>query len=64
MPTTLLTWRKKQKKGSIMEPSTFKEIEASARESGATNPEAVAGAAYWKTAKKKYSAYLHRKYSK
>lgn len=50
----LLAWRKKQKRGAIMKPSTFKKIEAKARASGATNPEAVAGRAYWNTANLKF----------
>ena len=50
----LLKWRRKQKRGAIMEPSTFAAIEKKAAESGATNPKAVAGKAYWKTAKAKY----------
>jgi hypothetical protein len=50
----LKKWRRKQKKGAIMKPSTFAAIEAKAKASGATNPEAVAGKAYWNTAKAKY----------
>ena len=50
----LLKWRRKQKKGEIMKPSTFEEIKRKAAASGATNPEAVAGKAYWRTAKAKY----------
>ena len=50
----LRQWRAKQKPGAIMKPSTFKDIEASAKARGATDPEAVAGAAYWRTAKEKY----------
>ncbi len=51
----LLSWRKKQKRGAIMKPSTFKSIEKKAAASGASNPSAVAGAAYWKTAQAKFS---------
>jgi hypothetical protein len=47
-------WRNKQKRGGIMKPSTFAKIKAKAARSGATNPEAVAGAAYWRTAKAKF----------
>jgi len=43
----LLKWRKKQKRGAIMKPSTFKKI---AEKSGSK----VAGAAYWKAAEKKH----------
>ena len=52
----LKEWRNKQKEGAIMKPSTFKEIEAKAKASGASNPEKVAGAAYWKTADAKFKA--------
>jgi len=51
----LREWRNRQAPGAIMKPSTFKEIERSAARSGADDPEAVAGAAYWATAKAKYS---------
>ena len=50
----LLAWRSRQKRGAIMKPSTFKKIKRKAQASGATNPEAVAGKAYWRTAKAKY----------
>lgn len=50
----LLKWRSKQGEGKIMKPSTFKSIEKKAAKSGATDPKAVAGAAYWKTAEAKY----------
>jgi hypothetical protein len=43
----LLKWRRKQPRGKIMKPSTFKAIE---KKSGSK----VAGAAYWKQAEKKY----------
>jgi hypothetical protein len=43
----LLDWRKKQKRGAIMKPSTFKAIE---KKSGSK----VAGAAYWRAAEKKH----------
>jgi hypothetical protein len=51
----LLKWRKRQKRGKIMKPSTFKEIERKAAASGATNPSAIAGKAYWQTARKKFA---------
>lgn len=51
----LRAWRSHQKRGAIMKPSTFKSIEKSAAAHGASNPKAVAGAAYWKAAKKKYN---------
>ncbi len=50
----LLKWRKKQPEGSIMRPSTFKKIEKKAEKSGADDPKAVAGSAYWKTAEAKH----------
>lgn len=50
----LNAWRAKQKPGAIMKPSTFKKVEKKAAASGATSPEKVAGAAYWKTARAKY----------
>ena len=61
MPEGLLKWREKQKRGAIMEPSTFAEIKESAARGGATNPEAVAGAAYWRTAKAKYQSHHIKK---
>lgn len=63
----LLAWRSRQEPGAIMEPSTFEEIKQKAAAGGARSPEAVAGAAYWKTAKAKYkehhSAPVHDKFS-
>jgi len=53
MPKGLLRWRE-QKPGRVMRPSTFKKIERGAAAQGARNPRAVAGAAYWKTAREKY----------
>ena len=50
----LLEWRRKQKRGAIMKPSTFEKIKRKAAAAGYENPEAVAGAAYWRTAKAKY----------
>jgi len=50
----LLKWRRGQRPGAIMKPSTFKSIEKKAAQAGATDPEKVAGAAYWRTAKAKY----------
>jgi len=53
---SLLKWRKKQKRGAIMEPSTFQAIKQKAMgqgipEEGATK---VAGKAYWSSAHSKY----------
>jgi hypothetical protein len=50
----LRKWRSQQPRGAIMKPETFENIKEKARASGASRPEAVAGAAYWKTAKAKY----------
>ncbi len=49
-----LAWRSRQKPGAIMKPSTFESIKRSAAASGATNPEDVAGAAYWNTVEAKH----------
>lgn len=57
MPTGLLAWRRKQDPGAIMKPSTFAKIKRGAAAGGADDPEKVAGAAYWKTARKKYSGF-------
>jgi hypothetical protein len=50
----LRKWRERQKPGAIMKPSTFKTIERKAAAKGYSNPEAVAGKAYWTTAKAKF----------
>lgn len=50
----LLMWRKHQKRGAIMKPATFAAIKRKAAAAGASNPAAVAGAAYWRTARAKY----------
>ena len=50
----LRAWRMKQKRGKIMKPSTFKDIEESAERSGASDPKAVAGKAYWRSARDKF----------
>lgn len=55
----LLGWRRRQPRGAIMEPSTFEGIKRSAAARGATDPEAVAGKAYWQTARRKF-AQRHR----
>ncbi len=49
----LLEWRSKQKHGSIMKPATFKKITRKARRGGYKKPKAVAGKAYWTTARAK-----------
>lgn len=60
----LRKWRRKQKRGAIMEPSTFATIKAKAEAQGAANPEAVAGKAYWASARKKYARAMRRKAKK
>lgn len=55
----LKAWRAKQRPGAIMKPSTFERIKREAK--GARDPEAVAGAAYWSVARRKYRKYLKRK---
>ena len=47
-------WRRKQKRGAIMQPATFEAIKRKAQEMGYIKPEAVAGKAYWKTARAKF----------
>ena len=55
MPTDILAWRRKQKPGAIMKPSTFRKIERKAAASGKyRSPKRVAGAAYWKTVASRY----------
>ena len=51
-----LAWRSRQPEGAIMKPSTFEEIEKSAKEGGLSAERAAkaAGASYWQAAKKKY----------
>ena len=51
---SVLKWRRKQKRGAIMKPSTFRRIESDATAKGAENPKKVAGAAYWKTVRSKF----------
>lgn len=52
----LRSWRRKQKRGAIMKPKTFKAIERKARAGGLSKEAAkrVAGKAYWKTARAKF----------
>ncbi len=54
IPKKVLQWRRKQPEGAIMRPKTFERIKRQAARAGAENPEAVAGAAYWKTVKAKF----------
>jgi hypothetical protein len=50
----VLKYRERQRRGAVMRPSTFAAIERRAAAGGAYDPEAVAGAAYWKTLAAKY----------
>lgn len=50
----MLAWRSRQEPGAIMRPAIFERIERRAEAAGARSPEAVAGAAYWQTARAKY----------
>jgi hypothetical protein len=52
----LKEWRKKQKPGAIMKPSTFDKIVADAEKRGMSKASAkkVAGSAYWNKAEKGY----------
>lgn len=54
IPEKVLEWREKKKPGEIMSPETFERIKREAAKRGAESPEAVAGAAYWRTALAKY----------
>jgi hypothetical protein len=54
IPLKVRKWRRRQKEGAIMKPSTFEEIKRKAAAGGATNPADVAGAAYWNTVRKMY----------
>ncbi len=53
-PEKLKEWRSRTKPGTIMKPSEFEHIKRSAAASGAKDPEAVAGAAYWGAAEHKF----------
>jgi len=59
----LNAWRSRQKKGAIMSPETFHEIEASETKKlgSAERGEKAAGAAYWNAAKAKYKARKGKK---
>lgn len=56
-PKAELAWRKKQKPGAIMEPSTFDAIVRDAMSRGFSKKRALkmAGQAYWETVRHKYS---------
>ena len=61
VPKTVLEYREKRGRGGIMKPSTFRGIVKKAERAGARNPEAVAGKAYWTTAKAKAKKAKKRK---
>lgn len=48
----LLEWKSKKHRGEIMKPETFENIAKKA--GGGKKGQAIAGAAYWKTAKSKF----------
>jgi hypothetical protein len=52
---------RERKRGATMRPSTFAAIERRAARSGARDPEAVAGAAYWKTLAARYRGNPYEK---
>lgn len=54
MAKKLLRWRRRLRRGAIMTPEKFQEIKRKAAAGGARSPVAVAGAAYWQTAKAKF----------
>lgn len=57
IPKGLLEWRKKQKKGAIMNPITFNKIKESDKKEYGSDESGnnVAGKVYWDMARKKYS---------
>lgn len=54
IPEAMLRYRERAGRGRIMSPETFEKIKRSAAARGATDPEAVAGAAYWRTLRAKF----------
>jgi len=54
IPDRVLSWREKQRKGSIMRPKTFKKIKRKAKRIGYKKPSAVSGKAYNVTLLSKY----------
>ena len=54
VPRALAAWRSRQRHGAIMSAATFRRIERQAQRGGARSPQAVAGAAYWRTARAKF----------
>ena len=50
---SLLKWRRRQRRGAIMKPSTFEKIVSES--GGGEKGKRIAGAAYWRTARRKYS---------
>ena len=51
----LLEWRRKQRKGAIMNPKTFRTIYKRAKKKyGKKRAKKIAGAAYWRTVRAKY----------
>ena len=56
IPEKILEWRRRQKKGAIMKPSTFKKIARSLSKK-------AAGAAYWRAVRKKYRNRRRNRYA-
>lgn len=54
IPEKVLAWREKQRKGSIMKPSTFKAIKRRVTREGYSDPTSVGGKAYWVTVLSRY----------
>ena len=61
VPKGALKFREGKRRGSIMKPKTFKKIGKKAKKAGYRDPEAVAGAAYWKTVMAKYREAIRRR---
>jgi len=69
METTkkMLEWRARQKRGSIMKPRTFVNIETAAKKKYHVSDERaakIAGKAYWTSVSKSYKEYLKAKHRK
>lgn len=61
VPKRVLEYRERVGRGRIMRPETFERITREAERRDALDPEAVAGAAYWRTAKAKYREARQRR---
>lgn len=64
---SMLEWRKKQKTGAIMKPSTFEKIVEKAKKEygvGEERAKKIAGKAYWQTVEKKYREFVRKRKTK